>query len=286
MNPRTWGRSALILMVLSMMLQSCAFRQIIYSKLDWVAMYQIDAYLDLTREQKAKYKPIMTEAVNWLKKEKVPGAVVAVGKLKDAAHEHHYDDAMNKGFVAEVNAIRKDFVNHYESQILDLLAGLSDDQLAYLAKKMKKSNEPLEDVLEAKDVGAAYDKTLKKQYKAVEEWYGDLSDAQKDAFYKAMHLETEQIKARLAGRAGMQDFILATLKTHDRTKIAAMVKTFADTGEVWTDPKYMEYRRSSEVKWDNYLKALHASLTEAQWKHLEGKLEDLQNDLRGMIGQG
>lgn len=272
-------------LVMLMSLSGCVFKRLIYDRLDWVVMYQIDSYLDLNKEQKLKIKPVLSDAIVWLKKDKIPAAIAVIGKLEESAKAHRYDDVLNKLLSDEVDRIRRDLVSKYKQPIVDLLVSLSNDQVDYLAKKLKKANEELKDVLKEKNAEEEYDSIIKKQKKTVEEWYGDLEASQEEFFYKNMRLTRSQIEERLAERERTQGYLLETLKSHDAGKIRIMVETFGDQGELWLDPVYLKYRHVAEERWSSYLKALHASLTKEQWTHLEGKLKELRADLEHMIGR-
>jgi len=279
---------ALVVFV-SLMFGGCAFKRLIYDRLDWFTMYQIDSYLDLSREQKIKFKPAVSEAIAWLKKEKVPTAITLIGKFEEGAKAHRYDETMNKAFTAELDRARIDLITKFERPIVEMLSSLSSDQLQHLRKKMKKGNEDLEEVLEEKTDKAIEDEyetiLTKKQLKVVNEWYGDLDKAQTEYFYKTMRLNKAQIQSKLTERKRMQEFLANTLESRDPTKIRAMVETFRDKGEVWQDPAYLKYRQAGEERWDHYLKGLSASLSAEQWTHLGTKLKDMRLELEHMIGR-
>jgi hypothetical protein len=274
-----------VTVVLLMSLTGCAFKQFIYNRLDWVVMYQIDSYLDLDKTQKAKFKPVIAEAIAWLKKDKLPGAIAVIGKLEAAAKARKYDASLNKLLTDEADTIRKDLVTRYELPINELLMQLSPDQVDYLGKKLKKSNDKMIDALKSKDIDAEYDEIIEKQMKSVTEWYGDLDKEQKEYFFKTMRLTRPQIEKRLAQREKIQTYMIETLKSKDAAKIKAMVANFRDKGEVWADPEYLQYRNTAEERWEVYLKALHASLKPEQWQHLEGKLTEMRLELENMIAK-
>jgi hypothetical protein len=271
-------------LILAFCLSGCAFKRIIYDQLDWVVMYQIDSYLDLSKEQKIKFKPVVSEAVTYLKREKIPAAIEVIEKLEAAAAAHRYDDSMNKLLTNEVDKIRHDLLGKYEAPIIELLLSLSQDQVEYLAKKVEKSNKEMKNVLKEKDM-SDYDDVIKKQEKSVVEWYGDLEKSQSEFFYQTMRLTRPQLEKRLAERERIQAYMIETLKSHDANRIKTMVESFRDQGEVWQDPVYIQYRNAAEERWEVYLKALHSSLTNKQWAHLEEKLKDFKQDLGRMIGR-
>lgn len=273
-----------LLLVMSAGLSGCAFKRIIFDRLDWVVMYQIDDYLDLDKTQKAKIKPVVGDAVSWIKKEKVPAAIDTLEKLELAARRKSYDENVNKTFTAQVDSIRAELATRYEGQIIDLLMSLSEDQIKHLAKRSAKMNKEIEEVLEDKDV-SQYDDFLKRQRKTLTEYYGELSDEQEKTFLATMRLTREQIERRLNERKRVQSFIQDTLRSKDRTKIGTMVRNFRDHGEVWQDKSYREYRSFSEKRWENFLLIFHKSLSDEQWKHLEKKLRETRKDLGQMIGR-
>ncbi|RYZ51224.1 MAG: hypothetical protein EOP07_21705, partial [Proteobacteria bacterium] len=234
----------IVSLVLLVSLTGCAFKRLIYDRLDWVVMYQIDSYLDLDKAQKVKFKPVIADAIAWLKKDKIPGAIVVISKLEAAAKAKKYDSSLNKLLTDEVDSIRKDLVTRYELPINEFLMQLSSDQVDYLGKKLKKSNETMIDALKAKDAEKEYEEVIDKQMKSVNEWYGDLDKEQKEFFYKSMRLTRPQIEKRLAQREKIQAYMIDTLKSKDATRVKAMVASFRDKGEVWQDPDYLQYRNA------------------------------------------
>ncbi len=284
MNLRWTKFLAALAMILTvgLSLSGCAFKKIIYDRLDWVLMYQLDTYLDLEKEQKLKFKPALAEAVSWLKREKVPHAITVLEKLEDAAKRKTYDESVNKAFTAEIDLIRSELFRKYEGPVLELLLSLSEKQISYLQKKMAKSNEDMEDALKENDL-SVYDKLLKKQKKTLEEYYGPLSKSQEEEFFNVMRITKEQVERRLAERKRIQAYLIETLKSKDKAKVQSLIQTFRDTGEFWQDPVYLEYRKVSEKRWEDYLLSFHQTLAPEQWQHLADKLRETIAELRSMI---
>ncbi len=279
------NRSSLVLLILATLgLSGCAFKKIIFDRLDWVVMYQIDSYLDLDKTQKLKLKPVVTEAISWLKREKVPGAIATIEKLEEAARRKTYDQSVNSSFTAQINSIRVDLLKKYETPVVELLLSLTGEQVDYLGKKLSKSNEEIEDILKEKDL-SDYDDVLKKQKKTLVEYYGDLTPAQNDSFFSAMRLTREKMEFRLKERKRTQAFILETLRSKDKTRITTLVQNFRDYGEVWQDKEYVGYRQEAGKRWEEFLVSFHKSLSDAQWLHLQGKLMETRMDLLRMIGR-
>lgn len=272
-----------LILVVSLGLSGCAFEKLIFERFDWFAMYQIDSYLDLDKKQELMLKPAVTDAVAWLKKEQIPGALQTLEKLESAAKNHTYNEEVSRAFTNEIDSVRKLLFTKYEAPVMTLLSSLSKDQVQYLAKKLKKSNEDLEDVVEDDDP-KAYDSILKKQRKTLKEYYGSLSDAQEKAFYSTMRLTKADVERRLSERKKVQAYIIQTLESGDRAKILSMVQSFRDTGEIYQDKAYVEYRQAQEKRWEAYLLDFHKSLTNEQWHHLEEKMKEMRGKLADMAG--
>ncbi|RZA12136.1 MAG: hypothetical protein EOP10_31900 [Proteobacteria bacterium] len=279
------NRSSLVLLILATLgLSGCAFKKIIFDRLDWVVMYQIDSYLDLDKNQKLKLKPAVTEAISWLKREKVPGAIATIEKLEEAARRKTYDQTVNSSFTAQIDSIRVDLLKKYEAPAVELLLSLTSEQIDHLAKKMNKSNEEIEDILKEKDL-SDYDDVLKRQKKTLVEYYGDLTPAQNDSFFTTMRLTRDKMELRLKERKRVQAFIVETLRSKDKTRITTLIQTFRDHGEVWQDKEYVDYRQVAEKRWEEFLVSFHKSLSDAQWSHLQSKLMETRMDLLRMIGR-
>ena len=272
------------ILVMGAGLSGCAFKSIIYERLDWVVMYQLDSYLDMDKAQKLKFKPLVTEAITWLKRDKLPGAIVVFDKLILAAQNKSYDDTMSKALSAELDGIRVDLFKKYEAPILSLLLSLDGKQIEYFNKKLKKSNENLEEVLEDNEP-SDYENLLKRQRKTLKEYYGDLRPEQVTYFSETMRVNREQLSKRLSERKRLQTYIVETLKSKDAVKISAMISSMRDHGEVWQDKDYLEYRRTGEKQWADYLTVFHSSLDQAQWTHVEGKLREIREDLMQLSGR-
>lgn len=272
-----------LILLLGFGLSSCAFEKLIFERLDWFAMYQIDGYLDLDKKQKLKLKPTISEAIAWLKKEQIPGALKTLEKLELAAKNHTYNDEVSSAFTDDISQVRKAMAVKYEKAFVDTLVSLSDEQVQYLAKKLRKGNENLEEAAKDDDPDA-YDSILKRQRKTLNEYYGSLSDAQEKEFYSTMRLDKTQIQRRLSERKKVQDHIIAVLSTHDRSKITELVRTFGETGEVIQDKSYVEFRLAQKKSWEAYLIGFHKSLSREQWLHLEEKMREYRTKLSDLAG--
>ncbi|MBC7662014.1 MAG: hypothetical protein H7249_20155 [Chitinophagaceae bacterium] len=288
MDNRSWKKTTQILGVsmLLLTLSGCAFKRLIYDRLDWMVMWQLDTYLDLSKEQKLKFKPVVADAIAWVKKDQLPAAIVVISKLEDAAHQHRYDEGINNTFTHQIDTIRQQLFHKYEEPMVQFLLALDNEQIDYLKKKLSKTNEDLEDVLKEKNPTEEYQSViLKKSVKTLNEWYGDLTKTQVDAFHQAMQLGKPEIERRLKERSRIQDYIVDTLRSHDGVKVRTMLQSFGEHGEVWQDPVYLVYRNTAEGRWEKYLTAFHTSLSPEQWAHLEEKLKEMRGEIENMIGK-
>jgi hypothetical protein len=113
----------------------------------------------------------------------------------------------------------------------------------------------------------------------LEEWVGQLSDAQRAIVYRREAGLVPMTGERLADRRYRQAETLALARTKDRERIAAGLRRLLLESGAWRRPEYVAKLRERDAATFRMIAELSATLTPAQRAHLQERLRDYIRDI-------
>lgn len=274
--------SVSFLLALLIFLPSCVLRKFFANKLDWVIVYQLDSYYDLNDEQDNKLKTSLQGALDWLRRERSPAMLALIQKLeKEAEAKKIPDDSWDQAN-EEIGRWRKDLEPHLLQPFADFGLSLSKKQIDHFAKKLKKSNEDLQDLVDEDDddFPDAVEDAVEKRVKQVEYWYGKLTKDQKKIVEDNFRFSRKDALEQLRQRKRLHEFMLKALESKDQAAIKTFLQNWFRTGEAWTDEEYLRYRKGNANRWERTMNSLNKTLSDSQWKTLQGRLKEIEEDVR------
>lgn len=276
-----FSKSLLLWLSASLLLSSCTFKKMVYDRLDTVALYQINTYLDLEDAQEDRIKPPLKELVAWVKSEKVPEAIGLLSELEQAAQAKRFDRAMLDRVYQQLDRWREDISQKALDPTSDLLVTLDAAQIAHLQKKMRKGIEPLEELLveDPEDFDGELEDYIDDQVKKYKPWYGALRPDQVETLVKSLVLTREGLSDQLALRQKSRATFLELIEKKDRQQLVQYMKSWLAGDGAWADAAHREKLVAARQRWDGFWLQFHSSLDAAQWQQLQKKLAETRRDL-------
>jgi hypothetical protein len=279
--PRKW-LAGLILPIL--IFSGCAYKRMIFNNLDWLVVYQMDNYLDLTNAQEKSIKIPVHETVNWLKAERLPDIIDLLRDVQKAVEARRIDAKTWEGWVKRVEVWRMEVTERVTPPLAILLKQLDAEQIQHLEEKLAKSDRKLVKLLDHDpiDFPEELEDYVDEAAGGYKFWFGKLREDQKALMVQKLRLNrgtlAEQLKQRRRSRAWWMDL----LKKHDRESLVTAIRQSAEPDGSYRDPEYLRFRKESRERMQSYLMALFASLDQKQWQHLEKVIKELVADMENL----
>ncbi len=257
---------------------------LVYNHADWLALWQLDRYFDLTSTQKRLLGARLTNILERHRAEALPKYRAFLGQLQHALHDELTDEEVDWVFDAYVD-LRTDLFELLVEDGAEFLASVDERQLRYLARKFQRENTDLADRLAVNQQRRLAERAS-ATIEWVEDWLGPLTPMQEERV-RAMSLALpDTLEAWLDYRRDRQRAFLA------------LVRDSAEAGQPPRQPlrewlvypergapvAYLAAREDMRREVRNMALAIDRMITPEQRRHLLAELEDLINDLHDLTG--
>lgn len=277
MVDRTWRIARLLL--LALLLASCAAPQIAYQKLDWLASWKVGQYVELDDAQERTFETDFRALWNWHRATELGGYGQDLRELAQATQQPMDREAV-RSWALRAEAHSQRVLERAIDPACGLLSSFDDDQRDSVLQRIAHNiDEDAEEYLDASEPEIRK-QAHKRMRKSLERWVGELDDRQEamlDAWsqtrpqrYRQWIEERRQWRERLAqvlDRRAEPDFCdrLQTLVLHPREEQDGDLVNEASAGA-----------------WIDFLAAFSATLDEDQREHLRDELVGLATDFEAL----
>lgn len=267
-----------------LILSGCAYKRMIFNNLDWLVVYQMDSYLDLTDAQEKSIKIPVHETVNWLKAERLPAITELLRDVQKAVEARRIDAKTYEGWVKRIDVWRGEITERVTPPLALLLKQLDADQIEHLEEKLNKGDKKLVKLLERSDseFPEEFDEYVDEAAASYKFWFGKLRKDQKVLMVEKLGWNRAMLSEQLKQRRRSREFWIQLLKKHDKDQLITAIRQSAEPEGSFRDPEYLRFRKESRERAQNFLIALFASLDQDQWQHLEKVIKELVMDMESL----
>ncbi len=255
--------------------------KIVYNRVDSLALNRVDKYFDLRGDQKDFLSVKLKSHHRWHRRSQLPAYIgfarEITGRGQDGLSSAELDWAYKKF---------NSFANRLYARTLSdgaaFLATVDAEQIAYLEKQLKESNEDLIKTVKksrAKRLSERADRTVKY----MEDWFGDL-DADQERKVRAMSRRMPDSAAnRLKYRRERQKEFIALLRAKPGKKV--IEKKLRDW-LVYRTRNYPSYYRRDALAWRQRSRAMilevDKMITPEQRKYFIARVDELAKDFSSL----
>lgn len=275
------ARSLGLLLAL-LVLAACSRVELVYRSLDWLIPWKLDDYVSLDAGQSAWLDARLDEHLRWHCRNELP-------RYLDWFERHRGLLATSPGAgqleapVAEARALLQPTFSRVASDAARLLAGLSVAQIAELDRNLAAERAKLSE----QQLGGSLEQRLQRRatraQRRLEDWLGPLH-AQQRAYLRLWAARHEaNVQPWLANRERWQAQLLDELRLPQKESLTVRLEPLlANPERYWSE----DYRRAvgrAQLVLAELLSELWASATPTQRAHLQRRLDDLREDLEGLV---
>jgi len=260
---------------------SCVYKKLIFNNLDWLVVYQLDSYFDLTTAQEKQIKIPVHETVAWLKAEKLPLIIILLRDIQATAETRKIDAESYDRWNGQVSIWRQEIAERVAPPLGHLFKQLDADQMQHLDAKLEKGDRNLISLLERSDseFPEEFADYVDEATSGLKFWVGKLRKPQKQLLVEKLGWNRALLSEQLKQRRRSREYWSSLFKKQDLAALTTAIKTSSEPNGGWNDPEYRRFRQTGRDRWRNALLALFASLDQEQWQHLDKVLLELVVDL-------
>lgn len=264
----------------------CSTVKLAYNNADFLLVYMIDDYFDLTDQQHEQLKSDVNRILKWHRTKELPDYVSIINQVENLAKdgltkdetEWVYESMMAKYFHT---------VDYLFDDILNFMSALNEKQIKNMEEKFADDNEKSRKKYLASTKEEQLQKRVERTIDQAEDWFGDLSDQQINQLSKlSRELPlNNQIWIEERNRRNSELIsILRTYKTKDKLR-QPLHDWFFDT-EKGRTPDYLKKQKEQYDKILDFAVAMDKLITKKQRNTFFAKLDEYKDDFIQLIADG
>jgi hypothetical protein len=276
-----WGCCRILL--LCPLLVSCNTLHMTYSKADWILLWKLDKYFDLSGSQE-KYLDQQIESFHiWHRQTQLPTYVQFLEHVDDISQDG-LSQAELENLFASVEHFRGHLAKRASSPGAEFLATLSPAQIRHFEDRLNQDFRRL-----VSEIGEDSTVRLEKRTEAATDtltsWVGELSVDQETYIRKRLKEIPDSADVWLTHRRGRQQQLLELLRSSNAPFILeqGLYQWLADFRTGATD-EYRVVFNEWRAEVEKAILDIDRILTLDQRAHFFRKLQGLIQDIKGLVG--
>jgi len=282
MNRRTLRFSLVVL--ISLVISGCGVR-FVYNQLDWLIPWYLNDYVELESHQEELFEDRLHDYLVWHRTDQLPRYADFLDQVADKA-ETGLSRQDIEAIEQQTEVFAAALMDRMLSDLIDLLATASDEQIAQLFERLEKDNAEYR----REYIEVSPEKQRKQRFKDVikyaERWTGRLSDEQvKQISNWASQFELMGPEIESARLAWQQEFRRVLALRQDRVAYEQAFRALIDNPRFGrSDALQKKLDHNSELVVQLYLQ-LDKTLSQRQRKHMVDKLRSYAEDFQLLSAQ-
>ncbi|MBC3374310.1 hypothetical protein HU762_10190 [Pseudomonas sp. SWRI92] len=270
-------RTAMFIAML-FVLTACSRVGLAYRNLDLIIPWTLNDYLEINGEQKDWFDDRLKEHLSWHCTTQLPGYLDWLDRLKTMVQTNQVTDEALQQRTREAKAAIAETAREITPSTIELLQGLSDDQVAdmdaaFVKDQRKRQREYLKPTLQQQIKERA-----ERMEKRLNDWVGPLNIAQRQRVVAWSTALGDQNQQWIANRAHWQNqFSQAVAQRHSPDFPKRIEQLLVNRESLWT-PAYREAYNKTEAQARSLLADLMADSTPAQRERLLQKIDGVKKD--------
>ena len=277
-------RGARVWVVIALFVVSaCSSTTYVYNRLDFLLPWYMDDYVDLNAEQEAYLDELLVPFLAWHRAQELPVYLTALNNIEDSLDSPLTAEIVGTLFTNFESAWLR-LQSEGLTQLLDLGASLSDEQIAAFLEALWEQQREFEEEYLERDEEEFFEDNDDNTRDTFQDYLGKLSDDQKqwvrDGSRRLLRSDQVWLKERAQWLTELGILLTREPGWQERVRVAVSAKNNTMT------PEYQRiYEHNMDAIYQLAAQVLNAR-SERQSRHLRGKLADVREDLETLIAQG
>jgi hypothetical protein len=269
-----------IFIVLLLLIEACSLSKLAWNHAEWLAMYELNHYFDLSREEENLWRPRVASLIPRLQKQAGPELVVFLQRIRGTVQNGLTEENVASLF-REWDEFR---VRHFcpiTGDVAEFLVSLDKDNVAYFRKRLSESQKHLTESLSLSDEDYKINR-ISHARQQVERYYGRITATQATMVGTLLGLSRQSQRDHMEQEQDTQKNLLTIFEHTDSSE---KIRVLLDQ---WIrDPSMMQttenlrtlYKAERNASIRN-IAAIDRIMTQEQRKYLIGKIDEWTQDLQ------
>jgi hypothetical protein len=274
---------ALLLIPSAFLLLAGCSSQFVYDRIDRLAQFYIERYVDLDREQSSLLKVNLETIKEWHRREELSGYLEFLDRVETDLQAEVTGDTV-AAWAVRLQEAYGQVRDHVVPVLIEVAATMSDTQVQEFAANMEKRNRNLEDELLARDDREYREEAYNEMTGRLSNWLGRLEPEQRQSIRQAVDQLERLDRAWLDARRVWQREVITELKREPgwQARLTALVVNRVE----YADPQDLETNaRNTRRIYTAVAEVLNAR-TDRQKQKLAQRLQQWRRDLAALQAPG
>lgn len=280
---RSNWRGVLSLLLLCLLLVSCNTLHITYSTADWIVLWKLDRYFDLSGSQE-KYLDRQIEAFHvWHRQHHLPRYTQFLRQI-DEFSKNDLSQAELEAILEAVEQFRVSLAKRASPPGAEFLATVTPAQIRHFEEVLdQESRRFVSDIGDDSEV--RLDKRVATTSETLTSWVGELSVDQETYIRERMRKIPDTTDVWLAYRRSRQEKLLELLhSSHDPFSLEQGLFQWLADSKTGATEEYLVTSREWRAEVEKAVLDIDRILTRDLRTHFSRKLQGLIQDLNGLVG--
>ncbi|MCC5864451.1 MAG: hypothetical protein JJU31_04990 [Wenzhouxiangella sp.] len=265
--------------LLALILAGCGVRGA-YNNLDWLMMRWINGQVSLSSEQELAVRTALDDKLQWHCSTQLPMYVAFLRAVESDVQGDNIDLDQLRSHGEQLAAFGRALAERARPDVIDFLAGLSDDQVNGLRESFAERNEEI--IAESIEVseGERQANQVSAMERGMRRFAGRPSAVQRERLERWAAELQPTAELSLTQRLAWQDSFFDALEIRsDNGAFSARMADLLEPGATWSD----EFRHRMEYNRERTLEAIvdiHQLSSPRQINRLRSRLDSLASDFQ------
>ncbi len=259
---------------------SCTFK-LAYDYADWLILWQIDHYFDLTHEQKNVLSARLGTLLTHHRTEALPKYEAFIVQLSQTCEDGLTGEEVDR-FFASYTTLRTELFELVAEDGTRFLGSVDERQLQYLEDTLQRDNQEIEERLQdppEKRLAKRAERTVEW----VEDWLGSLTTVQEQRITELSMALPDTFQVWLEYRRLRQQALLEILRgSGDPRERSGSLREWLLNRESAAPPSYLRSRELMQQEVKLMVLSIDRLMTPQQRGHLLSELHEIMEDLQDL----
>ncbi len=276
------GRGAVAALLIPILLSGCSIAKLTYAHSDWLLLRKMDAYLNLTPEQKTVASQRLKRRLESHRQEELPGYLSYLRRTRTLV-EDGLDAAEAEFIIRRGRALTSVSVERTLPAIAQTLSDVSPAQIQHLEHHFEKVNRRFRKKYLQASERERFLRSVERTRRRIEHWTGRLGEDQRQQLTELRAAFPRSGDAWLSYNKAKQQRLLALLRQDAN---AEMLSRFLNDWWIRLEGRAPSLRQSNDESFEalkNLMVSVDASLDSAQRRFLLRRLDSYIRQIEELI---
>ena len=281
---RSYWRGFLRVLLLWPLLISCSAFHITYSTADWILLWKLDGYFDLSASQEEYLNQQIEEFHVWHRRQELPQYAQLLGQI-DQFFENGLSQAELESIFASVENFRVHLAAHASPPGALFLSTVTPSQIRHLQDVLEQEHRRL-----VSNTGMESEVRLQRRTASILEnltsWLGELSVNQETYIRQRIEEVPDTTEMWLAHRRGRHASLLELLRSsHDPGTLEQGLYRWLADSKTGATAEYLVVSGEWRAGVEKAVLKIDRILTQDQRVHFSQKIHQLIQDIEDLAGE-